>query len=50
VPASGPQPATPDGTMGTPGRKRRRRRMSLEARKRISERMKKTWAERRKNS
>jgi hypothetical protein len=48
VPASGP--ATPDGTMGAPGRKRRRRRMSPEARKRISERMKKTWAERRKNS
>lgn len=31
-----------------PGRKRRRRRMSPEARKRISEMMKKRWAERRK--
>ncbi len=30
------------------GRKRRRRRMSAEARKRISEMMKKRWAERRK--
>jgi hypothetical protein len=50
VPASGPQPATAAETTGTPGRKRRRRRMSPEARKRISERMKKTWAERRKNS
>jgi hypothetical protein len=32
----------------TQGRKRRRRRMSAEARKRISEMMKKRWAERRK--
>jgi hypothetical protein len=32
----------------TPGRKRRRRRMSAEARKRISDMMKKRWAERRK--
>jgi hypothetical protein len=32
------------------GRKRRRRKMSAEARKRISERMKKTWAERRKSA
>ena len=31
-----------------PGRKRRRRKMSAEARKRISEMMKKRWAERRK--
>jgi hypothetical protein len=31
-----------------PVRRRRRRKMSKEARKRISERMKKTWAERRK--
>jgi hypothetical protein len=30
-----------------PGRRRRRRRMSAEARKRISEMMKKRWAERR---
>lgn len=34
-------------TAGT-GRKRRRRKMSAEARKRISEMMKKRWAERRK--
>ena len=33
---------------GQGGRKRRRRRMSAEARKRISEMMKKRWAERRK--
>jgi hypothetical protein len=32
------------------GRKRRRRKMSPEARKRISEMMKKRWAERKKNS
>jgi hypothetical protein len=50
VPASGTQPATAAETTGAPGRKRRTRRMSPEARKRISERMKKTWAERRKNS
>jgi hypothetical protein len=34
---------------GAGGRKRRRRRMSAEARKRISEMMKKRWAERRKS-
>lgn len=41
--------ADADGT-GAPltGRKRRRRRMSPEARKRISEMMKKRWAERKK--
>ena len=39
-------PATPAGEEG--GRKRRRRTMSPEARKRISEMMKKRWAERRK--
>lgn len=39
--------ALPGGTM-EPGRKRRRRKMSPEARKRISEMMKKRWAERRK--
>ena len=33
---------------GPAGRRRRRRRMSAEARKRISEMMKKRWAERRK--
>ena len=38
--------AEPAGDAG--GRKRRRRRMSPEARKRISEMMKKRWAERRK--
>ena len=39
----------PDGAAAeTGGRKRRRRRMSAEARKRISEMMKKRWAERRK--
>ncbi|OFW08715.1 MAG: hypothetical protein A3H96_08610 [Acidobacteria bacterium RIFCSPLOWO2_02_FULL_67_36] len=32
-----------------PGRRRRRRRMSAEARKRISEMMKKRWAERKRN-
>jgi hypothetical protein len=37
-----------DAISGTPGRKRRRRKMSPEARKRISEMMKKRWAERRK--
>lgn len=41
--------AMPDEAGGTGGgRKRRRRRMSAEARKRISEMMKKRWAERRK--
>jgi hypothetical protein len=42
--------AAPAGSAAPAGRKRRRRKMSLEARKRISERMKKTWAERRKKS
>lgn len=40
--AAGALPAAPDA--GTPGRKRRK--MSAEARKRISEMMKKRWAER----
>ena len=42
--------ATAQGTTGAAegGRKRRRRTMSPEARKRISEMMKKRWAERRK--
>jgi hypothetical protein len=48
------QPAGPDESAGETaepvGRKRRRRRMSPEARKRISEMMKKRWAERRKAS
>jgi hypothetical protein len=38
------------GTAEPAGRKRRRRKMSAEARKRISEMMKKRWAERRKKS
>jgi hypothetical protein len=42
--SASPLPAAPAG------RKRRRRKMSIEARKRISERMKKTWAERRKSA
>ena len=36
------------GEAAAPGRKRRRRKMSPEARKRISDMMKKRWAERRK--
>jgi hypothetical protein len=39
---------TPDTATPVKGRKRRRRSMSPEARKRISEMMKKRWAERRK--
>jgi hypothetical protein len=43
--------ASPEGETSAPaGRKRRRRRMSPEARKRMSEMMKKRWAERRKNA
>lgn len=38
-----------DSTAAPVGRKRRRRRMSPEARKRISEMMKKRWAERKKS-
>jgi hypothetical protein len=43
-------PSAPDGEMGAPqpSRKKRRRQMSPEARKRISEMMKKRWAERKK--
>ena len=44
--ATGNAQAAPAGRQGG----RRRRRMSPEARKRISEMMKKRWAERRKNS
>lgn len=40
--------AAPNAAVGT-GTRRRRRRMSPEARKRISEMMKKRWAERRKS-
>ena len=43
-----PAPATGEASAPGQGRKRRRRRMSAEARKRISEMMKKRWAERRK--
>ena len=47
-----PPSASGDATAGQAaagtGRKRRRRKMSAEARKRISEMMKKRWAERRK--
>jgi len=48
--ASGTAGATTETATGTAGggRKRRRRKMSAEARKRISEMMKKRWAERRK--
>ena len=42
--------ATAAGDEGEGGRKRRRRRMSPEARKRISDMMKKRWAERRKKA
>lgn len=38
------------GAAGAPGRQRTRRRMSPEARKRISEMMKKRWAERKKRA
>jgi hypothetical protein len=48
--ASPPPAGVTADTAAPAGRKRRRRKMSLEARKRISERMKKTWAERRKKS
>ena len=40
--------AAPSFGAGASGRKRKRRKMSPEARKRISEMMKKRWAERRK--
>ena len=40
--------AAPTFNAGAGGRKRKRRKMSPEARKRISEMMKKRWAERRK--
>ena len=51
VGARGAVPATAAAAAGKSpaGRKRRRRRMSAEARKRISEMMKKRWAERRKS-
>ena len=41
-------PESAEGGEAPAGRKRRRRKMSPEARKRISEMMKKRWAERRK--
>jgi hypothetical protein len=46
--AAAPAGAGP-ATAGEPGRKRKRRKMSAEARKRISDMMKKRWAERRKS-
>jgi hypothetical protein len=46
--AVSPAPAEGDQEAAAPSRKRRRRKMSPEARKRISEMMKKRWAERRK--
>jgi hypothetical protein len=44
---AGPAPADSSDAPAGNGRKRRRRKMSPEARKRISEMMKKRWAERR---
>ena len=48
----GSRSSAPAGTddAGRPNRARRRRRMSAEARKRISDMMKKRWAERRKKA
>ena len=43
-------PATANEPVPVTGRKRRRRKMSPEARKRISDMMKKRWAERKKNA
>lgn len=48
TPARGPAAAASFAEPAVTGRKMRRRRMSAEARKRISEMMKKRWAERRK--
>ncbi len=45
-----PAAASPDGTDAPIETKRRRRKMSPEARKRMSEMMKKRWAERRKKT
>jgi hypothetical protein len=42
--------AAAEGEATRPNRRRRRRRMSAEARKRISEMMKKRWAERRRKA
>jgi hypothetical protein len=55
LPGGNPQPRGPaavasfdePGVATAPGRRRRRRKMSMEARRRISEMMKKRWAERR---
>ncbi len=46
--AAAPAAAGDDADAAAPGRRRRRKKMSPEARKRISEMMKKRWAERRK--
>ena len=48
--AAGAGPGDVEETAAPVGRKRRRRKMSPEARKRISEMMKKRWAERRKKT
>lgn len=47
--AAGPAAADGGSAGSAPGRKRRRRKMSPEARRRISEMMKKRWADRRKD-
>ena len=49
-PAAAPAAGSDTETPAVAGRKRRRRRMSPEARKRISEMMKKRWAERKKGA
>jgi hypothetical protein len=49
-PAPGGSPVSPAADAEPVGRKRRRRKMSPEARKRISDMMKKRWAERRKSA
>jgi hypothetical protein len=48
--AAGDGPSDVEETAGATGRKRRRRKMSPEARKRMSEMMKKRWADRRKKT
>lgn len=49
-PAAAPAAVAETGAAAVTGRKRRRRTMSPEARKRISEMMKKRWAERKKSA
>jgi|SRR5829696_1357692 len=48
-PAAADAPPAHEATAAPVGRKRRRRKMSPEARKRISEMMKKRWAERKRS-